>query len=98
MCLLKGLLEEISCQSGLSVVGSGSLDEKITIEFHNLPLDEGMRLILRHHSFALAHAQQAPERCQSAIARPETLWIFSKKEKGIPSKPRLLMPIGIGTA
>jgi type II secretory pathway component HofQ len=50
---LKELLEEISRQSGLSVVGSGSLDEKITIEFHNLPLDEGLRLILRHHSFAL---------------------------------------------
>ena len=50
---LKELLDEISHQSGLSVVGSGSLDDKVTIEFHNLPLDEGMRLILRHHSFAL---------------------------------------------
>ncbi len=28
---LKELLQEISCQSGLSIVGSGSLDERITI-------------------------------------------------------------------
>ncbi len=83
---LKELLQEIARQSGLSVVGSGSLDERVTIEFHNLPLDEGVRLILRHHSFALAHAQQAPERGQAAVARPETLWIFSKKGKVYPSK------------
>ena len=50
---LKELLQEIARQSGLSVVDSGSLDNKVTIEFHGLPLDEGMRLILRHHSFAL---------------------------------------------
>ena len=50
---LKELLDEIARQSGLSVVGFGSLDDDITIEFHSLSLDEGMRLILRHHSFAL---------------------------------------------
>ena len=50
---LKELLDEIARQSGLSVAGSGPLDERVTIEFHNLSLDEGIRLILRHHSFAL---------------------------------------------
>ena len=83
---LKEVIQEISRQSGLSVVGSGSLDEKITIEFHNLPLDEGMRLILCHHSFALAYAQQTPEGSKSAVPRPQTLWIFSKAEKGYPIK------------
>ena len=83
---LNELLDEISRQSGLSVVGSGSLHDRITIEFRNLPLDEGMRLILRHHSFALAYAQQTPEDNQSLVSRPETLWIFSKGGKGYPIK------------
>ncbi len=81
---LKDLLQEISRQSGLSVVGYGSLDEKITIEFHNLSLDEGMRLILRHHSFALAYAQQTPGERHSTV--PGKVWIFSKAEKGYSTK------------
>ena len=80
---LKELLDEIARQSGLSVVGSGSLDEKITIEFHNLPLDEGMRLILSHHSFALAYAQQTPGERHLNVPK---LWILPKAEKGYPIK------------
>ena len=81
---LKDLLQEISRQSGLSVVGSGLLDERITIEFHNLLLDEGMRLILRHYSLALAYAQQTPGERHSTV--PGKVWIFSKTEKGYPIK------------
>jgi hypothetical protein len=76
---LKELLDEISRQSGLFVVGSGSLNEKITIQFDQLPLDEGMRLILRRHSFALAYAQQTPGERHSTVPRPTKLWIFSNK-------------------
>ena len=76
---LKELLQEIARQSGLSVVGPGSLNEKITIQFDQLPFDEGMRLILRHHSFALAYAQQTPGEPHSTILQPTKLWIFSKE-------------------
>ena len=85
---LKELLDEIARQSGLAVVVSESLDNKITIQFDQLPFDEGMRLILRHHSFALAYAQQTPGERHSTV--PETLWIFSKGGKGYPTKSTVL--------
>ena len=81
---LKELLEEIARQSGLSIVRSGSLDDRITIQFDELPFDEGLRLILRHHSFALAYAQQTSGERHSSV--PRKLWIFSKAEKGYPIK------------
>ncbi len=83
---LRELLQEIAGQSGLSVEGSGSLEDRVTIQFDQLALDEGIRMILRRHSFALVYAQKTPERSQTAVLRLETLRIFSKGEKGFPIK------------
>jgi len=77
---LQELLEEIARQGGLTLVLSGSLADRITTEFHQLPLDEGLRRILGHQSFAVEYAQQIPEESPSTVRRPTKLWIFSKVE------------------
>ncbi len=79
---LQELLEGIARQGGLTLVLSGSLEDRITIEFHQLPLDEGLRRILGYQSFAVEYAQQTPEESPSTVRRPTKLWIFSKAEIG----------------
>ena len=78
---LRALLQEIARQSGFTLVRYGSLDERMTLQFHQLPLDEGLRRILRHRSFALEYAEQTPEQQPSALRRPKTLWIFPQGEE-----------------
>ena len=84
---LKELIDEIARQSDLSVEGSGILEDRVTIQFDRLTLDEGIRLILRRHNFALVYTQKEPESSQTAVQRLETLRIFSKGgEEGFPTK------------
>lgn len=83
---LQEVLQEISRQSDLSVESSGLLEDKITIQFDRLALDEGIRLILRHHNYILSYTQQTPGERQSSVTRPRSLSIFSKAEKGYPIK------------
>ncbi len=78
---LRALLQEIARQSGFTLVRYGSLDERMTLQFHQLPLDEGLRRILRHRSFALEYAEQTPEQQPSALRRPKTLWIFPQGDE-----------------
>ncbi|MBC8217274.1 MAG: HEAT repeat domain-containing protein [Planctomycetes bacterium] len=85
---LHELLQVVGHQSDLTIVWYGSIAYRITIEFHNLPLDEGMRLILHNHSFALAYAQQTAGERHSTV--PEMVWIFSKGGKGYPTKSTVL--------
>ena len=83
---LQELLQEIARQSGLSVEGSGLLEDKITIQFDRLALDEGLRLILCRYSFALVYVQKAPEGTQPAVLRLESLRIAAKEGKEFPIK------------
>lgn len=86
---LQELLHEIARQGGLTLVLSGSLEDRITVEFHQLDLDEALRRILRHQSFVVEYSQQTPEESQSAVRRPEKLWILSQGEKGSPGQTTL---------
>jgi len=81
---LHELLQEIARQSGLTIVLSGSLEDPITIQFHELPFDEGLRRILRHQSFALEYSQQTRDERQSILPRPKKLWVFSKGDEDYP--------------
>lgn len=70
---LHALLDEVARQSGLTVTGYVAPDEKVTLEFHQLPLREGLERILRHRSFVLQYAKGA-----SGASRPKTLWLLSQ--------------------
>ncbi len=78
---LQELLEEIARQGGLTLVLSGSLADRITIEFHQLPLEEGLRRILSKRNFAVEYSTTS-EQSASTVRRPTKLWIFSKAEIG----------------
>ncbi len=76
---LKELLEEIANQSDLTLEVKTSLKERVTLELHEIPLEEGLRRILRHHNFALlGYAKKTSEKTQLVVLRPRKLWIFSK--------------------
>jgi hypothetical protein len=78
---LQELLQEIARQSDLSIEGSGLLEDKITIQFDRLAIDEGLRLILRRHSFALVYVKKASEGTQPAVLRLDSLRIAAKEGK-----------------
>jgi len=85
---LTELLEEIARQSGLSVMSYKSLEEKVTIQIHQIPLDAGLRRILRQHNFVVGYSQQLGGN-KSAVRRPRKLWIFpgGKKQNSINTMP-----------
>ena len=87
---LQELLQEIARQSGLIIVGYGSSAERITIEFHQLPLEEGLRRILRHQSFAVEYARLTTEESRSTVLRPKRLWILSRAKNGSPVQTTLV--------
>ncbi len=81
---LHELLQEIARQTGLAIVLSGSLEDRITIQFHELPFDEGLRRILQHQSFALEYSQQTRDERQLTAPHPKKLWVFSKGDEDYP--------------
>ena len=95
---LAGLLQEIARQSGLTLVCKESLDERITVQFHQLPFDEGLRKILRQRNFAVEYVQQTDEENQSAVRRPMKLWIFLKGEKAYPGRTVLVEDARAGSS
>ena len=95
---LAGLLQEIARQSGITLVCKESIDERITIQFHRLPFDEGLRKILHRQNFALEYVQQRDEENQSTIRRPMKLWIFLKGEKAYPGHKMLVKDAHAGSS
>ncbi len=75
---LHDLLLEIGRQSGLVVLVHGRLDERITLELHQLPLPEAIGRILGDQSFALHYAGPSSSPEDSSDARPGKLWVFSQ--------------------
>ncbi len=80
---LDALIREIARQTGLTVARYGSLNERLSLEFHRLPLEAGLRRILRHRSFAMEYAPSTPTGRPTG-PRPKTLWVFAKADEGNP--------------
>ena len=78
---LASLLHEIARQSGLNLWCNVTPDERITINLDQIPLDEGLRKILRQYNVALEYCQLIDEKHQSSVLQPITLWVFLKGEK-----------------
>ena len=71
---LRGLLQEIARQSGLDVVIHGSLEESVSMKFDRLFFNQGLRRILRRHSFVIEYGQ----------GTPKALWILADGKR-VPS-------------
>lgn len=74
------LLDEIARQSGLTVMRYVVLDRKVTLEFHRLALEQGLRRILRHSSFVLEYT----------VTQPRTLWILPQGAERYVGQHRLV--------
>jgi hypothetical protein len=80
--LVSELLEEIARQSELTLVSGSSGDERISIEFDQLPLQEALSRILRHRGFALEIARATGQAPGSDRSRTRRLWILSRVARG----------------
>ena len=84
---LRALLEEIARQGGFRLVVYTTLDERVNLEFRKLPLDQGLRRILRDRSYLLEYAWQSSN---TPLAAARTLWILPQKEQE-DSVPRAII-------
>ena len=75
---LKELLEEIARQSGLVLEGEASIAERITIQLHQLHLEEGLRVILDGQSYALEYSLATRDEDRQIIRVPTRLRIFPR--------------------
>ena len=74
---LRELLKEIARESGLTLVLLSALQDRMTVEFHQLPLDKALRRLLRHRNFALEYAEKTAKGSHSTGLRPTGLWVFA---------------------
>ncbi len=85
---LSELLGEIAAQSELTVVGQVAPDQRLTLEFHELNLDQALRRILGHRSFILLSGQHTTEQWSASGTLREILWIFPQGHFTGPARPR----------
>lgn len=83
---LRELLQEIARESGLTLVLLSALPDRMTVEFHRLPLEQALRRLLRHRNFALEYGQTAKG---SKSAGPR-LWVFANGEGEYPVQTPLI--------
>jgi hypothetical protein len=73
---LRDLLQAVAHKGDLSIVSYAALDEAVSFAFDRLPLDQGLRRILRRHSFVLEPARHADAEPSTAPPSRRTLWIL----------------------
>ncbi len=81
---LQGLLREIARQSGLDIMIHGSLEESVSMKFDRLSFDQGLRRILRRHSFVFEYAGET----KSTVRRLKALWVLANGKR-VPSHKRM---------
>jgi HEAT repeat protein len=77
---LSELLDEIARQSGVTVVRYVALNQRVSLEFHRLSVEQALRRILRHRSFVLEYA----------AAQPRALWILPQAEEAYAAQRRAI--------
>ena len=83
---LGDVLEDVARQTGLTLEGHGSIANRITIQFDQLPVEEALRLLLRGQSYLLVSREKRGD--APTVLVPEVLRIF--RERDSPGKlPRV---------
>ncbi|MCP3952106.1 MAG: hypothetical protein GY697_07805, partial [Desulfobacterales bacterium] len=52
---LESLLQQIAAKSDLAIVFHGSLAQTVTLSLHDLPLEQGLRRLLKNCSFSFQY-------------------------------------------
>jgi len=66
---LEKVLEEIMSQSGAKIWLTDSIDTKVTIEYNNVPIGEGIRRILRDKNYAFMYDPKEPKEGEISIVK-----------------------------
>ncbi len=78
---LRELLTEIAKESGFTLVLLSPLQDKMTVEFKQLPLHKAFERILRHRNFAVEYHTSA-----GVSPRVAGLWVFQNSEQNGPAQ------------
>lgn len=73
---LAELLDEIGSQCGFVVTRYVVLEQRLSVEFHGLTLEQALWRLLSTRSYALKYAPQPPGPSPATGLRAETLWIL----------------------
>ena len=75
------LLEKISIKTGVTIKMESEIDRHITVEFNNLPLEDGLKEIIRPNSYAIIFEEHTVEGGKKYSIK--TLQVFEKGTSGI---------------
>lgn len=56
---LAGLLREIGAKAGLEVVAGSLAEQRVTVSFKDLPLEDGLKKVLRHQNYFLCYPEES---------------------------------------
>jgi len=72
------LLEEVASQTGMTLEGHGSIANRITIQFDQLPVEEGLLMLLRGQSYLLVSREKGGDAPTALV--PEVLRMFRGRD------------------
>lgn len=85
---LEKVLKEIMSQSGARIWLNDSIDDKVTVEFQNVPIGEGVRRILKDKNYAFVYSpHEIKEGKLSILNASKSKEVFTKAKAPPPKKP-----------
>jgi len=85
--LLKEVLDEIGHKTGVKVTSHDLSEQKITVEFHALPLDEGIRKVIGPHNNSIFFYEEKKGEDGSPLLSKLTEVRIFPKEEGMSDSP-----------
>ncbi|MFQ5918136.1 MAG: HEAT repeat domain-containing protein [Candidatus Binatia bacterium] len=74
---LQEVLEAITRKCGIRIFLAAPTEETVTVEFRNLPIDEGLRRILEGRSFVFLYSRASSDSKRTPIARLEEVHVLT---------------------
>ena len=75
---LADVLDRIAQQGQIRILLHGATDEKVSMEFNDLPLDQGLRRIIKDHDFILFYGEEKAGPGQSSRPRLAEVRVYAR--------------------
>jgi hypothetical protein len=76
---LAGLLKDIGAKAGLEVIAGSLTEQRVTVSFKDLSIEEGIRKLLRHHNYFLCYPDERAEKDPDAQGCGKARLVVVKK-------------------
>ncbi len=83
---LKDVMDDVSRKAGIKIIVNFSTEEEMTVSFDYLPLENGVRRLLKGYDYALMYCSEEEDSAKDP-SRLMTIYVFTKLEG--PVKERL---------